>query len=53
MHGGAKGSGAPVGAKNGRYVHGRFTKEQIARNREQLAELRDIERLGKLCGFFG
>ena len=53
MHSGAKGSGAPSGERNGRYIHGRYTKEQIARNREQLAELREIERLGKLCGFFG
>ena len=27
MHGGADGSGAPKGARNGNYKHGRYTKE--------------------------
>jgi hypothetical protein len=30
MHGGADGSGAPRGAKNGNYKHGRYTKEVAA-----------------------
>ncbi len=29
MHGGAKGSGAPSGERNGRYTHGRFTSEAM------------------------
>jgi hypothetical protein len=33
MHGGAKGSGAPRGAANGRYRHGRFTCEAIQERR--------------------
>lgn len=33
MHGGAKGSGAPKGARNGRYRHGQFTKGAIAERR--------------------
>ena len=52
MHGGAKGSGAPTGERHGRYVHGRYTKDQMARRREAMAELREIERLGKLIGMF-
>jgi hypothetical protein len=27
MHGGADGSGAPKGARNGNYEHGRYTEE--------------------------
>jgi hypothetical protein len=30
MHGGAAGSGAPSGSKNGNYKHGRYTKEVAA-----------------------
>jgi hypothetical protein len=31
MHGGgADGSGAPTGSKNGNYRHGRYTKEMVA-----------------------
>lgn len=52
MHGGAKGSGAPTGKRNGRYIHGRFTKERIALRREQSAELKEMVRLGKLIGYF-
>jgi hypothetical protein len=32
-HGGAPGSGAPAGSRNGRYVDGKFTKEAIAERR--------------------
>jgi hypothetical protein len=53
MHGGAVGSGAPTGELHGRYKHGRFTQERIARSRETSAELRRLYRLGKLCGYFG
>jgi hypothetical protein len=37
MHGGADGSGAPKGAKNGNYKHGRYTKE-VAATRQWLRE---------------
>jgi len=33
MHGGAKGSGAPCGERNGNYRHGRFTAEAIRERR--------------------
>ena len=33
MHGGAKGSSAPKGERNGRYTHGPYTKEAIAGRR--------------------
>jgi hypothetical protein len=37
MHGGADGSGAPTGPKNGNYKHGRYTKE-VATTRQWLRE---------------
>jgi hypothetical protein len=37
MHGGADGSGAPKGEKNGNYKHGRYTKE-VAATRSWLRE---------------
>jgi len=33
MHGGAKGSGAPRGERNGNYRHGRFTAEATRQRR--------------------
>jgi hypothetical protein len=33
MHGGAKGSGGPKGARNGNYKHGRHTAEAMATRR--------------------
>jgi hypothetical protein len=33
MHGGANGSGAPSGERNGNYRHGRFTAEAIRERR--------------------
>ena len=33
MHGGAAGSGAPSGSKNGNYKHGRYTAEVAATRR--------------------
>ena len=33
MHGGAAGSGAPSGSKNGNYKHGRYTEELQATRR--------------------
>jgi hypothetical protein len=47
MHGGADGSGAPTGPKNGNYKHGRYTKE-VAATRRLLREathmLRDLKK---------
>ena len=47
MHGGADGSGAPTGPKNGNYKHGRYTQE-VAATREWLSEathmLRDLKK---------
>jgi hypothetical protein len=37
MHGGADGSGAPKGSKNGNYKHGRYTQD-VAATREWLRE---------------
>ncbi len=34
MHGGAEGSGAPKGERNGNYKHGHFTHEAIAMRRQ-------------------
>ncbi len=45
MHGGAKGSGAPKGERNGSYKHGGFTCEAIA-ERKQLRELIRLLRAG-------
>ena len=33
MHGGADGSGAPTGSRNGNYKHGRYTAEVAAARR--------------------
>jgi hypothetical protein len=47
MHGGADGSGAPKGEKNGNYKHGRYTKD-VAATRSWLREaahmLRDLNK---------
>jgi hypothetical protein len=51
IHGGR--GGAPRGPANGNYKHGHFTKEAIFRRREQYAQLREIERIGKMIGYFG
>ena len=53
MHGGAVGSGAPKGERHGRFKHGRYSQEAIAANRRTRAKLNELERVGKLCGFFG
>src|SRR5215203_2027727 len=45
MHGGARGSGAPKGSRNGSYKHGGFTCEAIEERRalrEIVAEFRDM-----------
>jgi hypothetical protein len=38
MHGGARGSGGPIGEGNGNYRHGRYTKKTLA-TRQVLREL--------------
>ena len=43
MHGGARGSGAPVGKANGRYRHGGATKEALAATRELRAWVKVME----------
>jgi hypothetical protein len=48
MHGGAKGSGAPRGSQNGRYLHGMRTQEAMAEwraVREIVAEWREVAKL--------
>jgi hypothetical protein len=42
MHGGAHGSGAPKGERNGNYRHGYYTAEAIAERRALLALIRDL-----------
>lgn len=45
MHGGADGSGAPSGSRNGNYKHGRYSAETIATRRwlrETVRELREL-----------
>ena len=47
MHGGADGSGAPKGARNGNYKHGRYTKEVAAARRwlrEATQMLRELKK---------
>ncbi len=55
MHGGK--GGAPSGPANGRYRHGRFTKQataarkaRVAIGRAEMAELRILEKLGRSIG---
>jgi hypothetical protein len=43
MHGGADGSGAPSGSKNGNYKHGRYTQE-VAATRQWLREAAQLLR---------
>ena len=50
MHGGAKGSGAPTGERNGRYRHGRFTKKRMAIKKQETVQLRELARLAKSIG---
>jgi hypothetical protein len=47
MHGGAAGSGAPSGSKNGNYKHGRYTAEVAATRlwlREAIQTLRELNK---------
>jgi hypothetical protein len=43
MHGGADGSGAPKGEKNGNYKHGRYT-EKVQATRQWLREAMQLFR---------
>ena len=40
MHGGAKGSGGPLGERNGRYTEGRFTRTAKQAAREHRRDVR-------------
>jgi hypothetical protein len=43
MHGGADGSGAPTGERNGNYKHGKYTKH-VAATRQWLREMTKLVR---------
>jgi hypothetical protein len=47
MHGGAHGSGGPVGRRNGNYRHGRFTKASAERKRWIRELIRQIGTVGQ------
>ena len=47
MHGGAHGSGAPSGPRNGNYRHGRRTAEAIAERRQLMAFIREARKFAK------
>jgi hypothetical protein len=48
MHGGALGSGAPGGEKNGRYTTGEFTQEALADRRVIAALVAECRMMVKL-----
>jgi hypothetical protein len=52
MHGGAKGSGAPSGERNGRFLHGRYTKKRMAIRKQEASQLKSLERLGRELGLY-
>jgi glucans biosynthesis protein len=45
MHGGALGSGAPRGSRNGNYRHGKYTTEALAERRALVAFIREANKL--------
>ena len=45
MHGGAKGSGGPLGNRNGNFRHGAFTREARAIRKDVRAKVRQIKAL--------
>jgi hypothetical protein len=45
MHGGAQGTGAPRGERNGNYRHGRRTIEAMAERRRLMEFIREARRL--------
>ena len=49
IHGG-KSPGAPTGAANGNYKSGEYTQETIAMRREDMARVRELERLARQIG---
>jgi hypothetical protein len=48
MHGRAKGSGGPIGARNGNYRAGRYTKENLATLQSARRLLREAKNLAKV-----
>jgi hypothetical protein len=42
MHGGAKGSGGPLGLRNGNYRHGLWTRESLEMRKATRAKVREI-----------
>jgi hypothetical protein len=44
LHGGAEGSGAPPGERNGAYRHGLYTREAIAERKAMLALIRCMKK---------
>ncbi|WP_425569738.1 hypothetical protein [Sphingomonas daechungensis] len=49
LHGGASGSGAPMGEANGSFIHGGWTREAIELRRQGARLLRDLRRLRRSC----
>ena len=47
MHGGAPGSGAPKGKRNGNYRHGRYTYEVLAQRRALRAWIKTARELAQ------
>jgi hypothetical protein len=45
MHGGAKGSGGPLGDRNGNFKHGIYTREAKGTRRVMRATIREIRAL--------
>jgi len=45
MHGGAKGSGAPRGERNGNFKHGRWTRESVEERKAIRAKISEIRTL--------
>lgn len=48
MHGGALGSGAPRGERNGAYTHGEFTVEAVTARREIAALVAECRMLARI-----
>jgi hypothetical protein len=42
MHGGARGSGGPLGKRNGKFKHGLHSREGLARRKAMRGKLRDM-----------
>jgi hypothetical protein len=47
MHGGAQGSGAPTGERNGRYRHGTRTRETVAERKALMKFIREAGRFAR------